>query len=182
MYDRYGDISKFITDPDKLTVENDECIYISSESDYDIAVDLEGCYGSFDEMKPFIALVAEHINELDNMVQRFNKRKRVRKNGYSEGRLPSPTGTTRFDYSKSMEDEPHTQKQKKKRFPFELEVIYIEKLNFVTLDYWCTDCNSQFDAVFEYKDGGFFLRSFGAFDLIPDDWEKMNNIRESMLK
>ena len=99
MYDRYGDISKFITDPDKLMVTDGEYVYISGEDDYDIAVDLESGYGSFDEMKPFIAFVAGHINELDNAVQRFNKLKRVRENGYSEGRLPSPIGITRFDYS-----------------------------------------------------------------------------------
>ncbi|MDE6727966.1 MAG: hypothetical protein K2J80_08515 [Oscillospiraceae bacterium] len=141
MYDRYGDISKFITDPDKLTVADGEYVYISGESDYDIAVDLEGCYGSFDEVKPFIALVAGHINELDNIVLRFDK-----------------------------------QKLKSKSFPFELQVLYIEKPNFVLLDYWCTEYNSQFDVVFEYKDGKFFLRKFGAFDLIPDDWDSLKEV------
>ena len=171
MYDRYGDISKFITDPEKLELVDNEYVYISGENDYDITVDLDGCYGSFNEVKPFIAFVAEHINELDNTVQRFNKQKRVRKNGYSAGKLPSPIGITRFDYNKSMEDEPDIQTRESKGFPFELEVIYIEKPNFITLDYWCTEYNSQFDVIFEYKDGEFFLRKFGAFELIPDDWE-----------
>ncbi|MDE6733542.1 MAG: hypothetical protein K2J77_11790 [Oscillospiraceae bacterium] len=170
MYDRYGDITKFITDPDKLTVSNGE-VYISGERDYDIVVDVEDCYGNFNEVKPFIALISKHINELDNTVQRFNKRKRVRRNGYSEGRLPSHSSITRYDYSKSMEDEPDIQKREAKTFPFVIGVIYLPKPNFVMLDYWCTEYNSQFEVVFEYKDGGFFLRSFGAFDLIPDDWE-----------
>lgn len=170
MYDRYGDISKFITDPDKLKIADGECVYISSESDYDIAVDLDGCYGSFDEVKPYIALIAKHINELDNTVQRFDHRKRVKNGGYcKDGRLPSPIGITRFDYNKCMEDDPNPGEQ---RFPFDLALIYIERPNFVMFDYWCTDYNSQLDVTFEYKDGKFFLRKFGAFDLIPDDWEQ----------
>ena len=173
MYDRYGDISKFITDPDNLTVTDGEYVYISGEDDYDIAVDLESGYGSFDEMKPFIAFVAGHINELNNAVQRFNKLKRVKENGYSEGRLPSPIGIMRFDYSKSMEDEPDIQKRESRRFPFELQVIYIEKPNFILLDYWCTEYNSQLDAVFKFKESTPFLSKFGAFDLIPDDWDSL---------
>ena len=170
MYDRYGDITKFITDPEKLSAVNGEC-RISDVSDYDIVVDVEDCYGDFNEVKPFIALISKHINDLDNTVQRFDKRKRVRQNGYSEGRLPSHNGITRYDYSKSMEDEPDIQKREAKTFPFVIGVIYLIKPNFVMLDYWCTEYNSQFDVVFEYKDGGFYMRSFGAFDLIPDDWE-----------
>ena len=165
MYDRYGDISKFITDPDKLEIANGGYVYISDEKDYDIAVDMEDCYGSFEEVKLYIALIASHINEL----QRFDHKKRVKKNGYGAGRLPSSPGTTRFDYNISMEDDPDPRMQ---RFPFILSVIYIEKPNFVTFDYWCTDYNSQFDVTFEYKDQKFFLRKFGAFDLIPDDWEQ----------
>lgn len=174
MFDRYNDISKFITDPNKLKIaDNDEyCVYISDENDYDIAVDLQVCYGGFDEMKPFIVLTAKHINELDNIVQRFDQQKRVRENGYSLGRLPSSPGVTRFDYSKSMEDEPDPQKRKSKKFHFSLELIYFEKPNFVTFDYWDMNGNSQLFVDFEYKDGKFFLREFGAFANIPDDWDK----------
>ena len=101
MYDRYSDISKFVTDPDKLEIVDNEYVYISSESDHNIAVDLDGCYGSFDEVKPYIALMAEHINELDNTVQHFNDRKRTKINGHSTDFPQSPSGTIRFDYSKS---------------------------------------------------------------------------------
>lgn len=176
MYDRYGDISKFITDADQLCVIDNEFIYISSENDYDIAVDLEGCYTSFDELKPFIAFLAAHICELDNTVQRFNRQKRVKNNGYGYVCLPSPAGILRFDYSQSMEDVPdHEQKsQGKNEFPFDLTLVYIEKPNFITLDYWCTIKNSQLDVTFEYKENQFFLRSFGAFDCIPDHWDKRN--------
>ena len=38
-FNRYGDLSKFITDPDLLQVTEDESVYISNENDYDIAVD-----------------------------------------------------------------------------------------------------------------------------------------------
>lgn len=108
-FNRYGDLSKFITDPDLLQVTGDECIYISNENDYDIAVDLETCYASFDEVKPFIAFLATQICELDNAVQRFHRKKRVK--------------------------------------------------------------NSQLEVVFEYKENKFFLRTYGAIDNIPDNWE-----------
>lgn len=42
MYNRYHDIRKFITDPEKLQMMNGSEVYISSEEDYDIVVDLEG--------------------------------------------------------------------------------------------------------------------------------------------
>ena len=32
-------------------------IYISKEEDYDIAVDMESCYGSLDEVKSFIVFL-----------------------------------------------------------------------------------------------------------------------------
>lgn len=75
MYDRYGDISKFITDADQLCVVDDEFVYISKEKDYDIVVDMESCYGSLDEVKSFIVFLTKHICELDNLVQRFNQKK-----------------------------------------------------------------------------------------------------------
>ena len=74
-FNRYGDISKFITDPDLLQVTGDECVYISNDNDYDIAVDLETCYASFDEVKLFIAFLATQICELDNIAQRFHQKK-----------------------------------------------------------------------------------------------------------
>lgn len=70
MYDRFNDASKFIT-PDKWALDGDGFVYISGEDDYDIAVDFERCYCSFEELKPFITLVVEQITELDNTVQRF---------------------------------------------------------------------------------------------------------------
>lgn len=108
-FNRYGDLSKFITDPDLLQVTGDECIYISNANDYDIAVDLESCYASFDEVKPFITFLATQIYELDNAAQRFHRKKRVK--------------------------------------------------------------NSQLEVVFEYKENKFFLRTYGAIDNIPDNWE-----------
>ena len=39
MYNRYHDIRKFITDPEKLQMMNGSEVYISSEEDYDIVVD-----------------------------------------------------------------------------------------------------------------------------------------------
>lgn len=141
MYDRYSDISKFIT-PDNWEIDSHGLVHISREDDYDIAVDFKRCCRSFEEAKPFIELVAKHINELDNAVQRFDCR-----NG--------------SDYDPNSDET-----------PFVLELISLEKPDTITLSYICTDENSQFDAVFEYKNNGFHLRLFGTVKNIPDNWEE----------
>lgn len=74
MYNRYSDISKFITNTGQLCTESDGYVYLSREEDYDIAVDMESCYGSLDEVRSFLAFLAKHIYELDNLVQRFNQK------------------------------------------------------------------------------------------------------------
>ncbi len=168
-FNRYGDISKFITDPDLLQVTGDECVYISNENDYDIAVDLETCYASFDEVKLFIAFLATQICELDNAAQRFHRKKRVKNGGRGYVSLPSPAGTYRIDYSQSMEDNPAPQEEE---FHFILVFIYMEEKKRVSFDYWCTTENSQLEVVFEYKENKFFLRTYGAIDNIPDNWEE----------
>ena len=73
MYNRYHDIRKFITDPEKLQMMNGSEVYISSEEDYDIVVDLEGHTEEFKRLKPFIAVIAQSLCELDNTVQKFNR-------------------------------------------------------------------------------------------------------------
>ena len=73
MYDRYNDIDKFITDPDKFRVINGSEVYISSEDNYNIAVDLQGHTEEFEKLKPFIVLVAKKICRLDNFVQKFER-------------------------------------------------------------------------------------------------------------
>lgn len=73
MYNRYYDIKKFITDPEKLQIVNGAEVYISSEEDYDIVVDLKGHKEEFESLKPFIAFVARNICELDNIAQKFDK-------------------------------------------------------------------------------------------------------------
>ena len=40
LYNRYGDISKFITDMEQLCVADDGYVYISRQEDYEIAVDM----------------------------------------------------------------------------------------------------------------------------------------------
>ncbi len=168
-FNRYGDISKFITDPDLLQVTWDKYVYISNENDYDIAVGLESCYAPFDEVKPFIAFLATQICELDNIVQRFNQKKRIKNGGRGYVCLPSSVGILRIDYSQSMEDNPTPQEEK---FSFILACIYIEEKNWVSFDYWCTTENSQLDVIFEYKENKFFLRRYGIIDCIPDNWEE----------
>ena len=73
MYNRYHDIKKFITDPEKLQIVNSSEVYISSEENYDIVVDLKGHKEEFESLKPFIAFVARNICELDNTAQKFNR-------------------------------------------------------------------------------------------------------------
>lgn len=167
MYNRYGDISKFITDENQLCPENDEYVYLSREEDYDIAVDMESCYGSLDEVRPFLVFLAKHICELDNLVQRFNQCHRMKRTGYVC--LPSPDWVLRFDYMQSMEKDSSAHK---KEFPFDLSIIYIENPDNIVFDYWCTNKNTQLDVTFEFKEGKFFLRKYGSFDCIPDNWEQ----------
>ena len=168
-FNRYGDLSKFITDLDLLQATGDGGVYISNEDNYDIAVYLETCYASFDEVKPFIVFLATQICELDNAVQRFHRKKRIKKNGRGYVRLPSSLGTLSIDYSQSMEDNPTPQEEKS---DFILAYIYMEEKNQISFNYWCTTENSEFDVVFEYKENKFFMRSYGIIDNIPDNWEE----------
>ena len=73
MYNRYHDIKKFVTDPEKLQIVNGSEVYISSEEDYDIVVDLKEHKEEFESLKPFIALIARNICELDNTAQKFDR-------------------------------------------------------------------------------------------------------------
>lgn len=75
LYNRYEDQSKFIMDMEQLCIAEDGYVYISKEEDYGIAIDMESCYGTLDEVKSFIVFLAKHICELDNLVQRFNQKK-----------------------------------------------------------------------------------------------------------
>ena len=70
---RYGDPGKFITDPDKLELDQHALVYISAEEDYDIAVDLEGQEEKFDALRPSIAFAAKNICRLDDLVQRYDR-------------------------------------------------------------------------------------------------------------
>ena len=72
MYNRYHDINKFITDPEKLQIVNRSEVYISSEENYGLVVDLEGHTADFEGLKQFIAFVAQSICELDNTAQKFD--------------------------------------------------------------------------------------------------------------
>lgn len=54
MYNRYEDQSKFIMDMEQLCIAEDGYVYISKEEDYGIAIDMESCYGTLDEVKSFI--------------------------------------------------------------------------------------------------------------------------------
>ena len=165
-FNRYGDLSKFITNPDLLQAASDETVWISSKADYDIAVDLEGCPTPFEEMKPFIALLATKICELDNTVQRFYQKKKMKESGYLC--IPSSKGILRFDYLRSMENRPASQR---KGFPDYLAYIYIEEPSVLLFDYWCTGESVQLEVVFEYKAEEFCLRRFGVVGGIPDHWE-----------
>ena len=67
MYDRYNDIDKFITDPDKFRVVNGSEVYISSEDNYNIVVDLQGHTEEFEQLKPFIVLWTVRITNISGI-------------------------------------------------------------------------------------------------------------------
>ena len=73
MYNLYNDIEKFVIDPNKLQVVNGSEIYISSEENYNIVVDLQGHTDEFEQLKPFIITVVQNVCELDNTAQKFDK-------------------------------------------------------------------------------------------------------------
>ena len=66
-------MSKFITDPDGLELDQHALVYLSAEDDYDIAVDLERQEEKFDALRPYIAFVAKNICRLDDLVQRYDR-------------------------------------------------------------------------------------------------------------
>lgn len=140
MYDRYADMEKFITDPDKLQIVNGSEVYISSEYDYDIAVDLQGHVEEFEQLKPFIVFVAKSICELDNTVQKFD----------SQHNWIGPSA----------------------QFHYDIAVVFIDD-PYIILEYWGTEENTQFDAVFEHKNGKFLLKSLGTIQDIPENWEEI---------
>ena len=143
MYDRYADMEKFITDPDKLQIVNGSEVYISSEYDYDIAVDLQGRVEDFEQLKPFIILVAKSICELDNTVQKFV---------YQHNWIAlSPL---------ILLSEPP--------FYYDIETVFIND-PYIILKYWGTEEDRDFDVVFEFKNGKFVLRNFDTVRDIPED-------------
>ena len=80
MYNRYGDINKFITDMNDLKMDRDGGIYLSEETDYGIMFSLDEQMERFEEMKPVIVEITKHICELDNMVQRYRRKYHDNKN------------------------------------------------------------------------------------------------------
>ena len=147
MYDRYADMEKVITDPDKLQIVNGSEVYISSEKDYDIAVDLQGRVEDFEQLKPFIILVAKSICELDNTIQKFE---------YQHNWIAlSPS---------ILLSEPP--------FYYDIETVFIND-PYIILKYWGTEEDRDFDVVFEFKNGKFVLRNFDTVRDIPEDWEDM---------
>ncbi|MFI3201485.1 MAG: hypothetical protein R3Y54_08160 [Eubacteriales bacterium] len=79
-FNRYGDISKFISDESKLAIVKDPkkedggFITISSNKDYyiDFALDFEQV-NKLDELKEFILLIIHNIGAMDNMVLKYYK-------------------------------------------------------------------------------------------------------------
>lgn len=73
MYNQYNNIEKFVTNPDKLQITNGSEVYISSEDNFDIVVDLQDHSEKFEQLKPFIAFLARNVCELDNTAQKFDR-------------------------------------------------------------------------------------------------------------
>ncbi len=150
MYNRYGNTNKFITDIDKLKMDKYGTVYISEEDDYDISVCLDEQMERFEELKPVIIKVAEHVCELDNIVQRYYKKCCKNSQKYYKERY-------NID---DFEDYPET--------------IYIDKPNMIALEYWGTRENTQYLVKFEEIDNKFILKSFGMVDDIPADWDEIS--------
>ena len=148
MYNRYDDINKFITDIDKLEMDNEGTVCISKEEDYYIWVCLEDQMERFEELKPVIIKIAEHICELDNTVQRY--------------------------YEKCCENSKRYYKERYNTDDFEdpLVIVYIDEPNIITLEYWGARENTQYLVMFEEIDDKFILKSFGSVEDIPENWDE----------
>lgn len=147
MYNRYSDIDKFITDPDKLHIENGTEVSISSEENYNIVVDLQGHAEEFEQLKPWIVFVTKRICELDNTVQKFDRWYHKNDQQDQNGQFP---------------------------YPYVPAVVLLDD-PYVILEYWGTEENTEFDVVFEYCAEMFTLKSFGTIRNIPSDWEQTDS-------
>lgn len=136
MHNRYDDPGKLVTDPERLELINGAEVCLWRGSGFEIVADLEGRTEEFERLRPFLALAAAHLGEMDNTAQRFNRL-------YCKGA----------------------------GFPYTLSVVYPDE-PYIVLEYWGEQENTQFDVVFEHKNGGFELRSFGLVREIPPDWDK----------
>lgn len=147
MYNRYADINKFITKIDKLKMDKYGTVYISEEENYGISVWLEEQMEQFEELRPLIVRIAEHICELDNTVQRYYEKCCKNSQRYYKERY-------------GVED-----------FEDPLVIVYIDAPNIITLEYWGKRENTQYLVVFEETDEKFILKSFGSVEDIPADWD-----------
>ena len=68
-YNRYNDLTKFITNENELKITNEVEIYISDY--YDISIDLS-YLNSINELdKDFICTISKNICDIDNTVQKY---------------------------------------------------------------------------------------------------------------
>ena len=71
MYHRYQDLSRFVTDMERLKITEGRFAVLSEEEDYDIVVDLEESFAPLEELKPMLAELEPQISEMDAMVQKY---------------------------------------------------------------------------------------------------------------
>lgn len=68
-YNRYNDLTKFITNENELKITNEVEIYISDY--YDISIDLS-YLNSINELdKEFICTISKNVCDIDNIVQKY---------------------------------------------------------------------------------------------------------------
>lgn len=68
-YNRYNDLTKFITNENELKITNEVEIYISNY--YDISIDLS-YLNSINELdKEFICTISKNVCDIDNTVQKY---------------------------------------------------------------------------------------------------------------
>lgn len=74
IYKRYNDESKLITNTDEFQLINETEVLIYREDQWygEVIVDLGSQADKFDELKPFIRLVAENLCKMDCIAQKYN--------------------------------------------------------------------------------------------------------------
>lgn len=137
---RYYDKKNLIMDENALQLSNNAEVLIYREDAWypEVTVDLKGREETFEELKPRIVFVANHLCEMDYIAQKYSA---LRDNncGFADG--------------------------------YVVAYVCLRKPDLISLTYYGTVENTEFDVVFQYMNDKFVLKSFGMVKDIGTGWD-----------